>query len=161
MGPGLKIGHPRPEPMDTQAAMLQGALWDISTSYVKSLRCLTSWCESDTIGVMGKLREETYSQRDIQAVLNNAVLRTTAPTRTGPIKPERLRALRAYTEALLEPAFEHLDEGYMTAEELVHIFSVGALFTQMLKVMGTLKGAPAMNALFDDEYDPESEDKDV
>jgi hypothetical protein len=111
---------------------------------------------------MGKSREETFSQRDILAVLNNAVLRATSPSRTGTIKPERLRALRKYTEALIAPTFEHVEEEYMTPEELVLVFSSAALFTQMLKVMNTLKGAPAVNALFpDDEYDPESEDKDV
>jgi hypothetical protein len=107
--------------------------------------------------VMGKLKEETFSQREIQAVLNNAVLRTMSPTRIGPIPPERLRRLRAYTEALIEPTFEHVEEGYMTAEELVAIFTIAALFTQMLRVMGTMKGAPAVNALFGEEEEEDEE----
>jgi hypothetical protein len=107
---------------------------------------------------MGKAKTETYSQRDILAILNNAVLKTVSPTRTGPISKDRLRALRKYTEALIEPTFEHVDEQYLTPEELVAIFSIASLFTQMIKVMGTLKGAPVVGALFDD--DQESEEKD-
>jgi hypothetical protein len=109
---------------------------------------------------MAKSKIETFSQREVQTVLNNAVLRTMAPTRLGAIPAERLRKLREYTEALLSPTFEHVDEGYLKAEELVAVLSIGALFTQMLKVMNTLKGSPAMGVLFDDDYDPE-DDKEI
>lgn len=65
--------------------------------------------------------------------INNAVMEARAPESLGgPIQPARLRSLREYTLAFVEPAFNHVEEGVyeMRLEELVFIFCAAAAFVQ-------------------------------
>lgn len=71
--------------------------------------------------------------RAIGMAINNAVIEARAPeTLGGPIQPARLRSLREYTLAFVEPAFNHMEEGVfdMRPEELVFIFCAAAAFVQ-------------------------------
>lgn len=71
--------------------------------------------------------------RAIGMAINNAVMESRAPeSLNGPISPARLRALREYTLAFVEPAFQHVEEGVleMRLEELVFIFCAAAAFVQ-------------------------------
>ena len=79
-----------------------------------------------------KIKENFYSQKEILGFLNNAVLAQKQVSDYA--AATRQTKLRAYTEALLEAPFEHLDEQLMTPEELCFILSSAALYVYTLKV---------------------------
>lgn len=84
-------------------------------------------------------RKDTFSQREIASTLNNAVLRTLRPTRIPEIDDQRLRELRAYAQAIVEPTLQHVGEGLLHPEELVATLVSAALFVHLKQVMGSDK----------------------
>jgi hypothetical protein len=82
----------------------------------------------------------TFSQRDIAIALNNAVQRALNTTRLGPLPDERLRELRAYSQAIMDPLLEeHVGKGYLAAEELVAVMAICGLYVQLSEIMHTNK----------------------
>ena len=82
----------------------------------------------------------TFSPREISVTLNNASAICLRPTGVE-ISSARLRRMRNYASALLEPLYEHVTGGTdeetgekygpcLKAEELVAILVCAALFTQ-------------------------------
>lgn len=61
-----------------------------------------------------------------------------------------MRMLRAYSEALVEPTLSHMEEGLLTAPELVFVHLANALRVQQWDVIGTDKvpGVVASKGLF-------------
>lgn len=77
-----------------------------------------------------------YSKKAIGDVLNNAVVMTQNPaTSRKPLTEGRTRNLRDYTRALIQPALDQLEEGDITSEELVWVFSCAALWTHAYRIM--------------------------
>ena len=91
-------------------------------------------------------RKDTFSQREIGSTLNNAVIRALKPTRIPEISDARLRDLRAYSQAVVEPTLAHVTEGFLEYEELVGILVSAALFVQLKYVMQTDKMPAASRA---------------
>ena len=75
----------------------------------------------------GQSKEQSFTPQEIGVALNNAVVAAFRP-QNGEISEARLRTLRAYTQAATEVMFEHVEEGLLTAEELVAVLAAAALF---------------------------------
>lgn len=85
---------------------------------------------------MKKVRKpELYTLRERLAILNNAVI-VTGSTETGVIPEARKRKLREYAQALVEASYEHVEEGVLTAQELVHVLAAGGLYVYIRFVGG-------------------------
>lgn len=84
-------------------------------------------------------KKETFSQREIAAVLNNAVLRSLKPTRITELSDKRIQKLQDYAQALVEPTVQHVEEGLLCYEELVAALSAAALFVHLKHIMGSDK----------------------
>jgi len=88
---------------------------------------------------------ETFSPQEIVGgidaalalALNNVCVFARRP-RTGEIQERRLRGLKEYTKAVLEPLEEHVDENLLTVEELVFVLLAAALFVQSKKTQEAL-----------------------
>jgi hypothetical protein len=81
---------------------------------------------------------KTYNEQEIGVALNNAVAAALRPESLGHEVPDaRLRKLREYALAVVEAPLEHVEEGLLTAEELVAILSVGSLFVHLHHVLET------------------------
>jgi len=91
-------------------------------------------------------RKNTFSQREIATTLNNAVLRALKPTRIAELDDSRLRDLRAYAQAVVEPTMAHANEGLLEYEELVAVLTTAALYVQLKYVMETDKVPMASKA---------------
>jgi hypothetical protein len=89
-------------------------------------------------------KSKGFTQREIGAALNNAVLLALSP-RKHPISPERQFRLREYSQGLIEIVLETLEDG-ATPEELVAILSGCALTIHASHVMKTDK-LPALKEL--------------
>jgi hypothetical protein len=82
----------------------------------------------------------TFSQREIAVALNNAVQKSLNTTRIGSLPDSRLRELRAYAQAIMDPLLnEHVDEGYLCEEELVAVMTICGLYVQLSRIMKTNK----------------------
>ncbi len=78
-----------------------------------------------------------YSKKAIADVLNNAVIMSGNPhSHNDPLSEENGRRLQAVTIDMLSPYMDYLEEGIVTAEEIVFALTAGALFVQMSKVLG-------------------------
>lgn len=81
-----------------------------------------------------------YSKKDIGNTLNNAVLMSQNPSSSKkPMTDLRMINMRNYARALIQPALDHLEEGQITAEELVWVFSAAALWTHTFRILKTDK----------------------
>jgi len=80
-------------------------------------------------------REQLFSPREQMTALNNAVVITASPE-TGGISEARKRKLREYAQALVEASYEHVEEGVLTAQELVHVLAAGGLYVYIRFVGG-------------------------
>lgn len=87
---------------------------------------------------MAKKESSLFSQKEILAALNNAVVMSRRPARHGEIPEKRLAKLRSYVEALVAPTRLHMGEGMLRPEEVVHFLVTAALFFQA-DLMGTTK----------------------
>jgi hypothetical protein len=84
------------------------------------------------------VKEKLFTPKEIAVALHNTALMTQA-SKVGRISEPRMRRLREYTEALLEPVREHLGEELLRPEELVFVLTTAALIVQQLHVLGTDK----------------------
>lgn len=100
-----------------------------------------------------------FTQREIGVALNNAVVHAMNPT-SGEIVDPRLRRLRNYTQAVVEPLIEHTQEltpegaSLLEPEELVAVLVSSALFVHMSLIMKTDKmpmGAKAKGLMSKEE----------
>lgn len=101
----------------------------------------------------------SYSPREVSIMLNNAAAVSLHPTGHD-ITDARLRRLRNYAQALIEPLMDHVNGGVdetgeeygpcLRSEELVAILACAALFTQATYVTdpGHLPQARITNLLF-------------
>lgn len=105
-----------------------------------------------------------FTQREIGVALNNAVVHAMTPT-SGELSPERLRRLRNYTQAVVEPLIQHTQEisaegrPLLEPEELTAVLVSSALFVHMTLTMKTDKlpmGAKAKGLMTKDEETNES-----
>lgn len=80
-------------------------------------------------------KPELFTARDLEGVLNNAVIFSGAPA-TGEISEPRKRKLREIAQALIEPLAEMIDDELLTPHEAVHILTAAALFTYIRQVKG-------------------------
>ena len=85
--------------------------------------------------VQSKKTAKTATQREISESINNAMTLSRRPARTGEIPDDRLRKLRNYIQAAIMPMTEHIEEGFLTGEELVFALLCGAQFAQTVCVM--------------------------
>lgn len=85
--------------------------------------------------VQSKKTAKTATQREISESINNSLTLARRPARVGEIPEERLRKLRTYIQAAVLPMMEHVEEGYLTGEELVFALLCGAQFAQVVSVM--------------------------
>jgi len=76
-----------------------------------------------------------YTKKEISIILNNATIAALRPSTLGEISDERIRTLKEYTMALIEPCGEHLDEGLLKPEELVAVFTAAAYLVHVRDVM--------------------------
>jgi hypothetical protein len=85
-----------------------------------------------------------FTQREIGVALNNAVVHAMTPT-SGEIPPDRLRRLRNYTQAIVDPLIQHTQEisaegrPLLEPEELTAVLVTSALFVHMSLTMKTDK----------------------
>ena len=93
--------------------------------------------------------DKSYTCKELGVLLNNAVA-ASLNLEDKAVPEARLRRLREYSQALLEPLLEHLkDQTYeeegitypapLAAHELVSILQSAALYTHMLYVVGSEK----------------------
>jgi len=88
---------------------------------------------------------ETNTQKEIAAGLNNAVAIALRPARLGPIPEARLKRLHEVAKALISPAVELLepdelgDPPPLLPEELVVVLAVAAMYVHLSAVMKTTK----------------------
>lgn len=96
--------------------------------------------------------DKLFTEREISIALNNAVIMSLRPE-SGIIEEPTMRKLRAYCEALIEPVWEHKEEGLVSPEQLVFVLLSAALMIHQLGVVGTdkLPGVSASRALFKDK----------
>lgn len=88
--------------------------------------------------------KNTFTTKEIGAVLNNAVVMTKAAAED--LIPElRMRRLGAYALALVSPVKQDLEEGLLTAEEGVFVLASSALLLHASEVQKTDK-LPFLNA---------------
>lgn len=79
---------------------------------------------------------KNLTSRDIGIALNNAVSAAFGYPALKDITEGRKRQLRNYLSAILDSILEHRKDGHMTAEELVTVFTSGALFIHVMLVSG-------------------------
>lgn len=76
-----------------------------------------------------------FSRKQIGEAINNALVLCRTPTSyKGEIGEKRLVHLQNYMIELINPAFDHIDEGLLKPEELVFILTAGALFIQCSQI---------------------------
>lgn len=81
-----------------------------------------------------------YSKKDIANTLNNAVIMTGNPhSHNKALNEENGRRLQAVTIDMLQPYMDYIQEGIVSAEEVVFALSAAALFVHMTKIMETDK----------------------
>ena len=105
-----------------------------------------------------------FTKKAIGDILNNAVAYTQNPaTLKKPLTEGRLRKLRDYTRALIQPALDHLEEGGLIAEELVYVFTCAALLFHAYRILKTdkLPMIPATKDFFDKRVKDELPDIEV
>jgi hypothetical protein len=86
------------------------------------------------------MNKSLVSVREITAHLNNGVAFTQKPASLGhEISEARMARLRQYTEAILAPLHEHVEEGLLAAEELIFVFSCASLLIHARHVLKTDK----------------------
>jgi hypothetical protein len=87
---------------------------------------------------MAKEKTNTFTARELGAVLNNAVAMAQATAKA--VIPElRMRRLAAYALALITPVTEDLKEGLLMPEEAVFVLSSAALIIHARDVQETDK----------------------
>jgi hypothetical protein len=84
-------------------------------------------------------KNETFGKREIAIAINNAFQMALRPSSGREVTEERLRRLRNYAQALLEPLGAEIEEEYITPEEGVVIALAGALFVHQRYVSCTEK----------------------
>ena len=77
---------------------------------------------------------KTYTNKEIGAALNNAVVCTLGSQALKGITEARKKKLRDYTSVIVDTVLDFRKKEDMTAEELVYVFSVCTLFFQALMV---------------------------
>jgi len=103
-------------------------------------------------------KDDTNSQKEIVAALNNSVAISLRPARLGVIPEGRLRKLHLIAKALIAPAQELLEPERpgepppFEPEELVVCLAVAALYVQLTSVMKTVK-LPPMGGLSKEVFD--------
>ncbi len=109
-------------------------------------------------------QENTYSIKEIGAVINNALQAAVKPA-SGPINEKTLQRLRRYSQELIKPLKEHLTGGVdeiegpfeacMDPEEMVVILLSAALYFHLTFVAKTDKvpQAAVVEALFKEDPD--------
>lgn len=89
-----------------------------------------------------------YSQKEIGAALNNAVLAAFGSPELAELEEPRKRQLRNYTAAIIDVIIDHRKKGYLRSnEELVAVLTSAALFTHVLLVA---KGSIGKLAAYED-----------
>lgn len=101
--------------------------------------------------MLSKAKKNSFTQREIADTANNLVIRSLRPASLGEIPEERLRKLRAYSQALLAPLVKHIGEEIIRPEEVVSVLATAALFTQLKYVMKTdkLPFGPTVNEIYE------------
>lgn len=83
------------------------------------------------------MAEKLHSAREIAIQLNNLTVLARMPATLGYAIPDgRLKKLRAYAEAIVDPLYRHLDEDLLLPEELVFVLVACALMVQAGRVVG-------------------------
>lgn len=93
-----------------------------------------------------------FTKKAIGDLLNNAVVMTQNPASAKrPLTEGSIRRLQAYTRALIQPALDQLEDGELTAEEMVYAFSCAALWFHAFRILKTdkLPMVPSTKDFFD------------
>ena len=98
------------------------------------------------------------SVKDAGVTLNNAVAASFNCKEIAESTPRRQAQVRAYLAAILDVVLDHRKQGYLTAEELVLVFSAGALFSHVFLVA---KGTSSKLSMYNDIGKKMLEDKDL
>lgn len=85
---------------------------------------------------MAKEKSKHLTSKEIGIALNNAVSASFGYPALKDVSEGRKRQLRNYLSAILDSVLAHRKDGHLTAEELVTIFSSGALFIHVMLVSG-------------------------
>ena len=91
--------------------------------------------------------ESNFTNREVSAFLNNAVIAALNPPLRevergayagGKIDEKRLQRLRHYTLAILAPLVDHVNEGFLSDEELIAVLICGAQYLHRARILRTL-----------------------
>ncbi len=107
-------------------------------------------------GWSAKRHMNGYSKRAIGEALNNLVVMTQNPaTLTKPLTDGRIRNLRDYTRALIQPALDQVEDGDIKPEEVIFALSSAALWFHAFRIMKTdkLPMIPSTKDFFDKRVD--------
>lgn len=96
--------------------------------------------------------QENFTAREVSAFLSNAVIAVRNPPLRevlcadgktkryygGKIDEKKIQKLRNYTLAILSPLVEHVNEGFLSDEELVAVLVCGAQYLHKARILQTL-----------------------